>query len=1013
MGRFICLSILILPMLAEGQDRFADSLELVLATAPLDTNRVNLLNTLTFRLKYSDPERALRHADEAENLAKQLAYRKGLAATYYCRAYVTQIAGDYPRAVKLVQQSLDIARDDSDLYRQAYCHGLLGIIYGRWTDHDKAVRHNLLAGELFRLLGDTLTLAAIQTNIGTLYEERGVYDSALVHYFKSLEYKRAKGRHGAAVVELANIGASYRMLGEHELALDYNWQGIVQSMKSPERPILDHFYANRGEVYLDLGRLDSATHYAQAAYEIAKGRNQPYHRLPTLKLLGEVNLKTGKTNAATRFFQEGFTLAVDIGNLDYQAILGCELGGLYLAQGQVDEAIRVLEQVYRAGRAQNNYVHLECAAHRLADAYEQAGKLHLALHYLKQHHAYRDSLAGAEKRKHLLELERQYRTEAQARELAEKDLALARQQARSRAFAFEGLAVLLLFAGLAQYFRYRARLRRQQAEAQLEVERQQRRYLEELGRSRSNFFANISHEFRTPLTLILGPLIKAQEQAPLSEQEAFDNDNPEIALPARHVAMMRLNAERLGRLIDQLLDLSRLESGGMKLQVSEGDVVSFVRAMVFSFESLAERRRIHYQTEFPQAGQMVFFDKDKLEKIIVNLLSNAFKHTAEHGRIFVKTVLEKGRLKVSVRDSGPGIPSAELDKIFERFYQVEGAVGMGAGIGLSLVKELVEIYRGQISVESAEGQGTTFKFSLPAASQSFHANEIVDVLPDVSRFQPEWGDAIEDFLPAESKAALASAYSNLPLLLVVEDNPDLRRFITEIMRGEYQVLTAADGEAGLEIALEKIPDLILCDVMIPRMNGFDLCRNLKKDERTSHIPIILLTAKAGLEHKVEGLETGADDYLTKPFDEKELLARASNLVEQRNTLWKRYVGASGWPYLVDATPPRPVVVVSSDERFLRKVIDAIEENMDNEFFSVEDLANAAAFSRSQLHRKLKALTGKGPNELIRDFRLARAKELLEKGRGNVSEVAMAVGYSSVSYFTRSFKAAFGVLPSEV
>jgi tetratricopeptide (TPR) repeat protein len=334
-------------MLAEGQDRFADSLELVLATAPLDTNRVNLLNTLTFRLKYSDPERALRHADEAENLAKQLAYRKGLAATYYCRAYVTQIAGDYPRAVKLVQQSLDIARDDSDLYRQAYCHGLLGIIYGRWTDHDKAVRHNLLAGELFRLLGDTLTLAAIQTNIGTLYEERGVYDSALVHYFKSLEYKRAKGRHGAAVVELANIGASYRMLGEHELALDYNWQGIVQSMKSPERPILDHFYANRGEVYLDLGRLDSATHYAQAAYEIAKGRNQPYHRLPTLKLLGEVNLKTGKTNAATRFFQEGFTLAVDIGNLDYQAILGCELGGLYLAQGQVDESSK---SIARAGR---------------------------------------------------------------------------------------------------------------------------------------------------------------------------------------------------------------------------------------------------------------------------------------------------------------------------------------------------------------------------------------------------------------------------------------------------------------------------------------------------------------------------------------------------------------------------------------------------------------------------------------------------------------------------------------
>ncbi|MEZ4930606.1 MAG: response regulator [Saprospiraceae bacterium] len=424
--------------------------------------------------------------------------------------------------------------------------------------------------------------------------------------------------------------------------------------------------------------------------------------------------------------------------------------------------------------------------------------------------------------------------------------------------------------------------------------------------------------------------------------------------------------------------------------------------------------------------------------MLVNLLlSNAFKYTPEKGKVSVVTTLENGRLKVSVADSGPGISKENLDKIFERFYSLPptpskgggvgtsplggGWEGAGTGIGLSLVKELVELHRGQISVESAPGKGTVFKVSLPVGKESFLPEEVLKF--DSSQFVSSTVDAYQsnngqtDWRTAELKTDELQNWQTAelkPTLLIVEDNPDLRHFIAETMQAEYQIITAENGKIGRETAIEHTPDLIVSDVMMPEMDGFELCETLKKDERTSHIPIILLTAKAGQRHKVEGLETGADDYLTKPFDEQELMVRAKNLVEQRRKLQAHFakMASQGNNGMIPLTP-NEVAVTSTDQRFLEKVAAAIEQNLDNEFFSVEDLASEVAFSRSQLHRKLKVLTGKSPNELIREFRLCRAKELLEKGAGNVSEIAMEVGYSSLSYFTRSFKQAFGVSPSEV
>ncbi len=1038
MGKHFYILLLLLPWLCFGQNKKTDSLEQVLLLNIQDTNRVNALNSLTFYYKYKKKDRALLLSGEAEQLAKKLDYRKGLAATYYSRAYVLQIAGGYSMAVDLVHQSIDLAETDNDLSRQAYCHGLLGIIYGRWTDYEKAIFHNLTSIELFEKIGDTLTLAAINTNIGTLYEERGVYDSALVFYFKSLDYKRSTGNAWASVTELANIGAAYNMLGEHELALDYNWQGIEQSLKSPNRPLLDHFYTNRGQVFLDIGKLDSAEMYAQKAYEIAGGKKQPYHLLPTLKLLGEANRERGNTELATRYFHEGFSIAKDIENLDFQASVGCELGGLYLDLGKTNDAVQVLETAFQTGVELKNYVHLTCTTEKLAMAYEQTSKYSLAIEFLKKNKTYQDSLSSIEKSKHLVEMERQYRTEKQVKELAEKELAISQRDARFRGFAIGGIITLMLLLGVFQYFRYRSKLQRQQTEMELQLQQSKTQQLEELDRTKSNFFANISHEFRTPLTLISAPLKKAKEEFLTANGVDFpQNNNDEIPIPARHVSMMQRNTLRLQELIDQLLDLSKLESGNMKLQVAKGDVVKFVRAMVFSFESLAERQQIDFQTTFPETGQVAFFDKDKLEKIIVNLLSNAFKYTPKGGQISVNTILRNESVEVIIKDSGPGISKNDLDKIFERFYQIEGSEDKGTGIGLSLVKELVELNRGQIEVESEQGKGTTFTVTLPINREAFKADEVT--FPPTGRTgfsgvrESEWkeeeqvpkslqdatsvtasanGFEMTSSLPPFNTQLAEKDFASKPLLLIVEDNSDLRQFISETLRKDYQILEAENGKVGLAVAIEKTPDLIISDVMMPEMDGFDMCETLKKDERTSHIPIILLTAKAGQQHKVEGLETGADAYLTKPFDEKELLVRAKNLVEQRQRLKERFANLLDFKNLTDLKP-NAVHVTSTDQRFLEKVSTVIEENIGNEFFSVEDLAAKVAFSRSQLHRKLKSLTGKSPNEMIRDFRLARAKDLLNKKAGNVSEVAMEVGYSSVSYFTRSFKQAFGMLPSEV
>ena len=572
------------------------------------------------------------------------------------------------------------------------------------------------------------------------------------------------------------------------------------------------------------------------------------------------------------------------------------------------------------------------------------------------------------------------------------------------AYGFYIFIFLLFLYGLRKYEMNRLRLKNRLKQESFETQK-----LKELDEMKSGFFANISHEFRTPLSLILGPA----DQLEQNETDDFKKEK---------LNTIKLSANRLLRLINQILELSKLEKGKTKLNCEEGDLVGFVKGITMNFSSIAERKCItlHFENDTPEI--QTYFDKDIFEKIFFNLLSNAFKFTNQNGSVEIK-VFKPTEIpgnpaainfcKISVKDSGIGIRESDLQKVFNKFFIVEninGFTGQGSGIGLALVKELVELHKGKITVESKINEGTVFTVSIPVGKDFLEEDEIADVVTG-NRFISE--ARLKEFIDEEMievenenlNADDKNAEDPL-IILIVEDNPDLRKYISLILHSDYKIIEASEGKLGFEKAIESIPDLIISDIMMPEMDGYTLCKKLKADERTSHIPIILLTAKSGETDKLIGLATGADDFLTKPFSTKELSIRVRNLIEIRQTLRKKFSSSL-------VIKPKEVATGSVDKLFLEKAIKIVENNISNDKFSVEEFSLEMNLSHSQLHRKLKALLNQSAIQFIRSIRMQRALELLQNNSGTVAEIAWQVGFGDPSYFTKTFSKHFGYLPSDV
>lgn len=514
---------------------------------------------------------------------------------------------------------------------------------------------------------------------------------------------------------------------------------------------------------------------------------------------------------------------------------------------------------------------------------------------------------------------------------------------------------------------------------------QQAKQLKELDLAKSRFFTNISHEFRTPLTVVLGTV-----------EQIKDNE--------RIRKIIKRNAEQLLELVNQILELRKLESTNIFTKPIQGDMVAYLKYIIESFHSFALNKEILIKFETEHQQFVVDYDPDKLLRIVSNLLVNALKFTPAGGE--VKVSLEIIRItdapyyQISVSDTGLGIPSEKLSKIFDRFYQVDDEVsrtGSGTGIGLALVKELVNVLGGEISVESRLKKGTTFKIKLPITNQAEMEIEMPEMYVSSS--------ITSENIPATQNSLTLVGNSDLPSLLIVEDNPDVMQYLITCLNAEYKLLFALDGHEGIQKALEKVPDIIISDVMMPEVNGFELCNTLKTDVRTSHIPIVLLTAKSDLDSRITGLQRGADAYLVKPFDKIELLEQLQNLLNLRQKLRDRYTNPKNFS-------PTEDVAIRMEDEFITRIREVILENVAKEDFGVHELCKKAGMSRTQLHNKIKSLTDRSTTYFIRQVRVEKACQLFLESELNVSQIAFEVGIENLSYFSRIFKSETGISPNQ-
>lgn len=531
----------------------------------------------------------------------------------------------------------------------------------------------------------------------------------------------------------------------------------------------------------------------------------------------------------------------------------------------------------------------------------------------------------------------------------------------------------------------------------------------ELTHSRLVFFTNISHELRTPLTLIADPVEM------LLEDSGIKGKSREL------LKMVQRNALALQQLVSNILDFRKIQNGKMELKLYRFDIVKTLTMWVGDFQLTAERKqiRLHLDVDDLKGSHEMIADQEKISRIVFNLLSNALKYTPAGGEIFVSLKDEGANLRLDVKDTGKGISQDEADKIFERFFQAKGAAS-GTGIGLALVKSFVELHHGEARVESEPGKGSDFIVVIPREqegdSQVIHNDvDIVDnsVNASASTGKNVVDESVLQYIDDGDRSRgkvqqLVNENTNRPTVLVIDDNTDIRQYERTLLQDEYIVLEAADGKEGLAVALKEVPDLVICDVMMPVMDGLELTEQLKTNTATSHIPVIMLTAKNLEEHRAEGYEHGADSYITKPFHSKVLLARIENLLRQRQLLKHLYQGVQEAEKEISEAH-----LEDRDRQFLKQLQAIIQKNLSDSEFGVEDMGQQIGLSRVQLYRKVKAMTGSSVVDLLRKARLAKARRLLETRSMSVSEVAYEVGFSAPSYFTKCFKEEYGMLPGDV
>lgn len=965
----VCLFLLFLPTVTLlAQSSPADSLRRAFNQEKDPVNKALQYYELAQLVMKDAPEKGTAMADTLELLGKKARHPLSTGRALHLRGDALYDQGKYEESMPFYRKEMEVALEIDDLNLQGRALNKIGSVFQNTARYDSALVYLLEAAEIKEQIGDKKDIAAAYSNVGNVFSDMQLPEKSIEWLQKALDIRLSlpNGEKGA-IVTYNNISIAYNGLENYDKAIEYAQRGFDLAMQTGNKFHAGVLAGSLGHLWLQKRELDKSVEMSEKAAALLTETNRKPNLVYPLVNLAEAWWRKGNNTKALEYNDQGYAIMQEL------------------------KLVEPLEAYYE------NY----------ANIYESLGDYKQSLAWFKKFMVLDDSLFNKEKLNAVAQAEARFENEKKEAQLVRQQLALERQTAQKRTILIIALAAILGLGRLFYFLRNKQIARQKETELAAEkaalsaqLEHAEAEKWREIDAMKSTFFANISHEFRTPLTLIVSPL-----------RQLLDNPS-ERPKPSLFRTML-LSGERLLELVNQLLDLSKAEAGQLEFQPVEADVLPVLRGIAGSFTSLADVRQIHFETLTPASEIPVRFDRDKLVKIVANLLSNAFKFTPEEGRVTmeVNTLNENGRglLELTVRDTGIGIPASELPHLFERFYQVKDtgrATLMGSGIGLALTKELVEMHGGSISVESpdtkSDGHGAAFTVRLPILL----ATPVM--APDHLKVEVLSSGAGTVLYPdPPSIGATVFDKTGQPQVLVVEDNPDVRLFIKDCLEKNYNVILAHDGEQGLETARKSIPDLIISDVMMPRMNGFELCQALKTDTRTSHIPVVMLTARAEKQDKIGGLETGADDYLVKPFDAGELLIRVANLIAQRQKLQAHYRST------LSPFASTQVEAESMDATFLQNVKAAIEANLDDENFSVVELGAKIGMSRSQLHRKLSALTGFSPNEAIRNMRLERAKQMLAKKAGTASEIAYLCGFSSPAYFTKCFRDYFGVTPGEV
>lgn len=958
----------------------------------------------------SNIDSALYYFNKGLEMAKKLGDNEGIASCTNIIGTAYWYKNDFDKAQEYYEKSLELFIDLENNERIANCYSNLGTLNYAKGSYEKSIEYYLLGYEMMDTLAIPNDAAVCLNDIGTIYKEWGNRNKALSYFLRSLNLNTLANNQRAIAANLDNIGSIHFEEGNFKEALAYFKKGEAIEIQIENYFGLGYTYLSLSSVYQKTNQTDSALFYLSKASDTFFQINNKQGLAQTSLKKGEFLLLLEQYNDSKEYLNQALNIAKEIQDVKTlaHALSGVGIANYFLAN--YTNAISMLLESNKLAKAEG-YVHLIKENYNyLAKASQKTGNKSNEANYLREYIAVTDSIYNLEKQKQLSELLAKYETDKKETEieLLNKEQIINQSKLARQRFiiiASSAFLAIMVFFIILIYKRYKekkllnnllTKKNKEIEEKQKEIEsknlilQEQKVKLEELDNLKSRFFTNISHEFRTPLTLIMGPLDQ------LLNSSKNDDIKPSLQL-------MMNNSHKLMGLINQLIEISRIEKGVVKINFQKGNISKEIAFITEMFTSHARDKGIDI-TYSAAKNIEGLFDKDKVERILFNLISNALKNTTEGFVNISITQEDNDFFEIIVTDTGKGIEKAKLPYIFDRFYMIDNNIpgkNLSSGIGLAFVKELVMLYKGQIMVDSEVGKGTEFRVKLPLITDVFSDNEFV-----IHDEKTSIGETFIHQLEVQADLSDLQVIKNSEKVLVVEDHEELRAFLCSNLVNTYNVIQAENGRIGIEMAIKELPDIIITDVMMPEVDGFELVRTLKNNEETSHIPIIILTAKASEDSKIQGLEIEADDYLTKPFSYRELSVRIQNLLKLRQKLREKYKKS----IIVN---PSEITSNSMDEKFIARILKITEENMANPEFSVDSLCSLAGISRSSLHNKIKSLLNQSTTEFINTIRVKRAAQLIKNKSGSISEIAYDVGFNNLSYFNRVFKIHFNVTPSEM